>query len=69
MQKNFMIFISVSYNEELTGFYGGTLNEQVEFAGKSINKILDLYSSNKYTKNVPTHVIVIGHSMVSYYIP
>lgn len=60
-----LFFISVSYNEELTGLYGGTLCEQVEFAAKSIRKILDLYSANKYTKYVPTHVIIIGHSMVS----
>ncbi|KOB69147.1 GPI inositol-deacylase [Operophtera brumata] len=39
-------FFTISYNEELTGLYGGTLSEQVEFAAKSIRKILDLYSAN-----------------------
>lgn len=60
------MIVSVSYNEELTGLYGGTLEKQVEFAAKSISKILDLYTANKYTKYVPEHVIVIGHSMVIY---
>ncbi|KAJ8730055.1 hypothetical protein PYW07_017093 [Mythimna separata] len=56
-------FFSISYNEELSGLYGGVLQSQTKFAAASITKILSLYKSNKYTKTVPTSVILIGHSM------
>lgn len=56
--------VLVSFNEELAGLYGGVLQRQTKFAAASISKILSLYKSNKYTKTVPTSVILIGHSMV-----
>ncbi|OWR55551.1 gpi inositol deacylase pgap1 [Danaus plexippus plexippus] len=56
-------YFTISYNEELSGLYGGVLQGQTEFASACINKILTLYKSNKYTKSVPTSVILIGHSM------
>lgn len=63
-----MVYLfSVSYNEELSGLYGGVLQSQTEFAAACISVILDLYKSNRYTKSVPTSVILIGHSMVSSY--
>lgn len=59
-------FFSVSYNEELSGLYGGVLQSQTKFAAASVAAILNLYKSNKYTKSVPNSVILIGHSMVSF---
>ncbi|CAG9786117.1 unnamed protein product [Diatraea saccharalis] len=56
-------FFTISYNEELSGLYGGVLQSQTKFAAACISKILSLYKSNKYTKSVPTSVILIGHSM------
>ncbi|CAH0579308.1 unnamed protein product [Chrysodeixis includens] len=56
-------FFTVSYNEELSGLYGGVLQSQTKFAAACISKILSLYKSNKYTKTVPTSIILIGHSM------
>ncbi|XP_050561004.1 GPI inositol-deacylase [Spodoptera frugiperda] len=56
-------FFTISYNEELSGLYGGVLEDQTKFAAACITKILSLYKSNRYTKAVPTSVILIGHSM------
>ncbi|XP_052740359.1 GPI inositol-deacylase isoform X2 [Bicyclus anynana] len=53
----------VNYNEELSGLYGGVLDSQTQFASACIKKILSLYKNNKYTKSVPTSIILIGHSM------
>ncbi|CAH2037338.1 unnamed protein product, partial [Iphiclides podalirius] len=56
-------FFTISYNEELSGLYGGVLQRQTEFAAACVSKILSLYKSNRYTKSVPTTVILVGHSM------
>ncbi|KAF9424109.1 hypothetical protein HW555_000818 [Spodoptera exigua] len=56
-------FFTISYNEELSGLYGGVLQSQTKFAAACITKILSLYKGNRYTKSVPTSVILIGHSM------
>ncbi|XP_031765165.2 GPI inositol-deacylase isoform X2 [Galleria mellonella] len=56
-------YFTISYNEELSGLYGGVLQKQTDFASACISRILNLYKSNKYTKTVPTSVILIGHSM------
>ncbi|XP_013199791.1 GPI inositol-deacylase [Amyelois transitella] len=56
-------FFTIKYNEELSGLFGGVLQRQTEYASACITKILSLYKSNKYTKMVPTSVILIGHSM------
>lgn len=56
---------SVSFNEDLSGLYGGVLLSQTDYAAACIRKILSLYKTNAYTKTVPTSVILIGHSMVS----
>lgn len=56
-------YFTVNFNEELSGLYGGVLQTQTQFAAASISKILSLYKSNRYTKSVPTSVILIGHSM------
>ena len=58
----------VNFNEELSGLYGGVLQTQTQFAAACISKILNLYKSNRYTKSVPTSVILIGHSMVCSFI-
>lgn len=64
----FLHIFLVSYNEELSAFSGSILEDQSEFAAISVSKILSLYKSNKYTKTIPTSVIIIGHSMVRAYI-
>ncbi|XP_013169159.1 PREDICTED: GPI inositol-deacylase isoform X2 [Papilio xuthus] len=56
-------FFTISYNEELSAFCGSVLEGQSEFAAMSVAKILSLYKYNKYTKSIPTSVIIIGHSM------
>lgn len=56
-------FFAISYNEELSGLYGGVLQSQTKFAAACINKILSLYKNKKYTKAIPNSVILIGHSM------
>ncbi|KAJ2945870.1 hypothetical protein O0L34_g4777 [Tuta absoluta] len=56
-------YFTIDYNEELSGLYGGVLQSQTEFAAACISRILRLYKSNRYTKNVPKSVILIGHSM------
>ncbi|XP_053607259.1 GPI inositol-deacylase [Plodia interpunctella] len=56
-------FFTIKYNEELSGLFGGVLQRQTEYASACITKILSLYKSNKYTKTIPTSVILIGHSM------
>ncbi|XP_037872633.1 GPI inositol-deacylase [Bombyx mori] len=56
-------YFAISYNEELSGLYGGVLQSQTRFAAACIEKILDLYKENNYIKSVPTSVILIGHSM------
>ncbi|XP_073945393.1 GPI inositol-deacylase isoform X2 [Choristoneura fumiferana] len=56
-------FFTVNYNEELSGLYGGVLLRQTRFAAACVSRILSLYKMNKYTKSVPTTVILIGHSM------
>lgn len=63
----FILFLIVNYNEELSGLYGGVLLRQTRFAAACVSRILSLYKTNKYTKSVPTTVILIGHSMVSKY--
>ncbi|XP_050345839.1 GPI inositol-deacylase isoform X2 [Nymphalis io] len=56
-------YFTISYNEELSGLYGGVLQSQTEFAAACVSKILSLYKSNGFTKSVPTSIILIGHSM------
>ncbi|KAL4704963.1 hypothetical protein ACJJTC_013420 [Scirpophaga incertulas] len=56
-------YYTISFNEELSGLYGGVLDHQTKFAAACISKILNLYKSNKYTKSIPSSVILIGHSM------
>lgn len=63
----YILFLTVNYNEELSGLYGGVLLRQTRFAAACVSRILSLYKTNKYTKSVPTTVILIGHSMVSKY--
>jgi len=50
----------VDYEEELSALYGPYLNQQTHFLMHSIERILECY---KYSKNKPTSVIAIGHSM------
>ncbi|CAK1547233.1 unnamed protein product [Leptosia nina] len=61
--ENHFDYFTVSYNEELSGLFGGVLQSQTEFAAACVHKILSLYKNHKYTKSVPTSVILIGHSM------
>lgn len=49
-------------NNELSGLDGALLNEQMLYVSHSINRILQLYESQRVR---PESVIIIGHSMVS----
>ncbi|XP_022125141.2 GPI inositol-deacylase [Pieris rapae] len=60
--ENHFDYFTISYNEELSGLYGGVLQSQTQFAAACVSKILSLYK-NKYTKSIPSSVILIGHSM------
>lgn len=54
-------FFTLDLNEELSGLNGAVLQDQTKFLNHSLYRILDLYDRTK--PNVPTSVIVIGHSM------
>ncbi|CAH2238309.1 jg17468 [Pararge aegeria aegeria] len=56
-------YFTIGYNEELSGFYGGVLDTQTEFASACVSKILSLYRKINNPKTVPSSVILIGHSM------
>ena len=34
---------TINYNEELSAFYGGTIQQQTDFLAKSVKAILSLY--------------------------
>ncbi|XP_038211985.1 GPI inositol-deacylase isoform X2 [Zerene cesonia] len=61
--ENHFDYFTISYNEELSGLYGGVLQSQTQFAAACVTKILSLYKNHKYTKLIPSSVILIGHSM------
>ena len=54
-------FFTIDFDEEYSALFGGTLRNQASFSAKSVDRILDLYKSNRVQ---PTSVIVIGQSMV-----
>lgn len=54
-------FFMVDFNEDLSGIYGGVLENEVNFVQASINQIVGLYRTN-------VSVILIGHSAVSFWI-
>ncbi|XP_076314920.1 GPI inositol-deacylase [Tachypleus tridentatus] len=47
---------SVDLNEELSGIYGGVLNEQIQFVHECIQHIRKMYKKN-------VEIILVGHSM------
>ncbi|XP_035224963.1 GPI inositol-deacylase-like isoform X2 [Stegodyphus dumicola] len=49
-------FYSINFNEEISGLYGGVLNDQMEFLHECVKHIQSLYPSKK-------KLILIGHSM------
>jgi glycosylphosphatidylinositol deacylase len=53
-------FFTVSFNEELSGLYGGVLQRQVEFVAVCVKHILSLY---KHMNNPPSTIPLLGHSM------
>ncbi|VVD00800.1 unnamed protein product [Leptidea sinapis] len=56
-------YFTINFNEELSGLYGGVLQSQTEFAAACISKVLSLYRNHRYSKIVPSSVVLIGHSM------
>lgn len=58
-------FFLVDFNEDLSGVYGGVLDDQTKFAVACIEKIIQLYRRDSSHK--PTSVVLIGHSAVSIY--
>ncbi|XP_023930190.1 GPI inositol-deacylase-like [Lingula anatina] len=53
-------YFSVDLNEEMSGIYGGVLQDQTEFVHECIKAILKLYKSSTH---IPDSVVVVGHSM------
>jgi len=53
-------FFSVDFGEELSGLYGGTLEQQTQFVCHCIRRILALYTKQQAP---PTSVVLVGHSM------
>lgn len=58
--KHHFNYFSVDFDEDLSGIFGGVLQEQTEFARLCITRILGLYTK---ATNPPTSVVLIGHSM------
>ncbi|XP_076459626.1 GPI inositol-deacylase-like [Babylonia areolata] len=56
---HFNYFVA-DFNEELSAIHGAFLQRQTEFVHACVKKILSLYKSSK---NPPTSVILVGHSM------
>ncbi|KAJ6637478.1 GPI inositol-deacylase, partial [Pseudolycoriella hygida] len=53
-------YFSVDFNEEFSALYGGYLQDQTQFLGGCVRKVLSLY------KNLPNgarSVVIVGHSM------
>ena len=40
-------YFSIDFGEELSALYGGVLEQQADFAASCVEKILQLYSTNK----------------------
>lgn len=57
-------FFTVDLNEEYSAVFGGVLPQQTEFVSQCINTIIKIYQPDYK----PTSIILIGHSMVTYYI-
>lgn len=51
---------TVDFNEEFSALYGGYLQEQTQYLGSCVRKVLSLYSN---LPNKPQSVVIIGHSM------
>ncbi|CAH1794998.1 unnamed protein product [Owenia fusiformis] len=53
-------YFSIDFSEELSGVYGGVLQEQTEFVHVCLKHILTLY---KKASHPPSSVVIVGHSM------
>ncbi|XP_065365052.1 GPI inositol-deacylase [Calliphora vicina] len=53
-------YFTINYEEQLSGLYGGYLENQKQFLRLSILAVQNLY---KKSSNIEKHVILIGHSM------
>uniref|UniRef100_U5EZS7 GPI inositol-deacylase n=1 Tax=Corethrella appendiculata TaxID=1370023 RepID=U5EZS7_9DIPT len=53
-------YFTVDFNEEYTGVFGGTLEDQTQFLEHCITSVLDLY---KHLPNRPKSIVLVGHSM------
>lgn len=49
---------TINYNEELSAFYGGTIEQQTDFMAKSVRAILSLYPAGGDRK-----LAIVAHSM------
>jgi len=54
-------YFSLDFNEEYAALYGGYLEQQAEFAGAAMKRIISLYPTTSL--NPPSKVVLIGHSM------
>lgn len=57
----YIFLLTVDYDEEFSGLFGGILEDQKLFLELCIKKVLNLYND---VPNPPTSVAIVGHSMV-----
>lgn len=50
----------MDFNEEFSALYGGYLQDQTEYLGGCVRKVLSLYQN---LQNGPQSVVIVGHSM------
>ncbi|ESN91714.1 hypothetical protein HELRODRAFT_189781 [Helobdella robusta] len=60
-KKNKIDFFAIDFNEELSGFFGGFLEKQSEFAFLCVDHILSIYNRTKNNKQ--SSMFIVGHSM------
>lgn len=58
--KKYFDFFTINFNEELSGMFGGVLQNQADYVASAIQHILSLYVG---VKPHPQSVVIIGHSM------
>lgn len=59
-RKRHFDFFTISFNEELSGMFGGVLSAQTNYVAACIQHILSLYEG---VKPRPQSLVIIGHSM------
>lgn len=55
-----LLSFPVDFNDEFSALYGGYLQDQADYLGGCVRKVLSLY---RHFPNGPKSVVIIGHSM------